>query len=246
MPRAIESVLVLLFIASLALLVPELPAIANTLGGTELVLRAALSGLVLSAVPVYLLIRADWWLELARLERAAAVFTAALSLVLLSVSTASLLNRAGSAGELAPRTVRVTEGGCGNSSCYVYVKTDDGRSERLELTRPRAMLVTPGEKAVLMVHPGRLGYPHVTELRLAAQRVELGTTYSSRLVETAALLTSAVVVSACVSLVWAGALGWLRRRHPPSAGRKPASAVLEPDTLGAKRAPSVPPEATER
>lgn len=243
MPRAVESLLVLLFIASLALLVPEIPAIDNTLGGGELVLRAVLFGLLLSAVPVYLLIQADWWLEMARAERAGAVFTAGLALALLSVTAASLVNRASSSA-LQEIPAEVADRGCSNGSCYVFVRIDEGRPERLELNRPLAADAAPGQPAVLSVRPGTLGYPYVTAITLAGQKVAIGSTYSSRLVQTAALLTSALVVSASVSLLWLGALGWLRRRHP--ARRRPARTRLlsDHDALGADMAPRVPPEAT--
>jgi hypothetical protein len=244
MPRAVESLLVLLFIASLALLVPEIPAIDNTLGGAELVLRAALFGLLLSAVPVYLLIRADWWLELARAERAAAVFTAGLALVLLSVTAASLVNRASTGAPLDKRA-EVADRGCSNGSCYVFVRVEAGRPERLELNRPLAADTALGQPAVLSVRQGTLGYPYVTAITLSGRTVEIGGTYSSRLVKTAALLTSALVVSASVSLLWLGALGWLRRRHP--AGMRAARiGPIDHEALGADMAPRVPPEAASR
>jgi hypothetical protein len=244
MPRAVESLLVLLFIASLALLVPEIPAIDNTLGGAELVLRAALLGLLLSAVPVYLLIHADWWLEMARAERAATVFTAGLSLALLSITAASLVNRSSSAA-LQHKPAQIADRGCSNGSCHVFVRIEDGRLERLELTRPLPAGAAPGQEAALLVKPGILGYPYVTAMTLAGQRLDIGSTYSSRLVQTAALLTSALVVSASVSLLWLGALGWLRRRHP-SPKRRATITLLDTDALGADMAPRVPPEAAGR
>jgi hypothetical protein len=242
MPRAVESLLVLLFIASLALLVPEVPAIDNTLGGTELVLRAALFGLLLSAVPVYLLIQADWWLDMARVERAGAVFTAGLALALLCIAGASLVNRTSSAAMLQ-KPAQIAERGCSNGSCYVFVRIEDGRPERLELNRPLDAGTGPGQQAVLSVRPGTLGYSYVTALTVAGHKFDIGSAYSSRLVRTAALLTSALVVSASVSLLWLGALGWLRRRHP-SRKRRAAMRLVDAEALGADMAPRLPPEVT--
>jgi hypothetical protein len=242
MPRAVESLLVLLFIASLALLVPEIPAIDNTLGGAELVLRAALFGLLLSAVPVYLLIHADWWLEMARVERAATVFTAGLAIALLSITAASLANRA-SSSSLVHKPAQIADQGCGDGSCYVFVRIEDGRPERLGLNRPLATGIAPGQQALLSIRPGILGYSYVTAVSVGGQKFDLGSTYSSRLVQTAALLTSALIVSASVSLLWLGALGWLRRRHP-SRKRRTVQPLLDDDALGADMAPRMPPEMT--